>query len=53
MRTYLLIDPFGYYWVWYCDENGKIEINGPHSEKTINLDPINVENPFWFKPDVV
>ena len=49
MVTYLLQDKLGYYWIWYR-ENGKPKLNGPHSEKMLNLPVIQVDNPLSFKP---
>lgn len=50
VEQYLLQTPEGYYFIWYRDENGKPSLNGPHSEKMINLPVIKVQNPLSFEP---
>jgi len=50
-EQYLLQDQKGYYWIWAkSNKDEKPMINGPHSEKFVNLPVIKVENPLLFKP---
>ena len=49
IEQYLLLSN-GYYWIWYRDWEGKSNLNGPHSEKIINLPVIECKNPLDFKP---
>ena len=52
MEQYLLQDnDRGYYWIWYRDEDGKVNLSGPHPEKMINLPVIRVDNPIGFTPE--
>jgi len=49
IETYLLRDKKGYYWIWYkVPEEKKAQLNGPHSEKILNLPIIEVDNPLSF-----
>lgn len=48
--TYLLKCEKGYYWIYHPDENGKPCLNGPHSEKMVNLPEVKIANPLDFKP---
>jgi hypothetical protein len=51
MEQYLLHDKLGYYWIWYRgSKDERPNLNGPHSEKMINLPVIEVDNPISFKP---
>ena len=52
MEQYLLHDKKGYYWIWFRNESGKPELNGPHPIPMINLKPIETDNPLSFDPKV-
>lgn len=39
----------GYYWILYEDDSGR-HLNGPHSDKPINLPEILVDNPASYEP---
>lgn len=51
MEQYLLQCPKGYYWIWFkTSDMPKPRLNGPHSDKILNLPVIQVENPVAFNP---
>jgi len=50
MEQYLLYTPDGYYFIWFKPNGKNPQLNGPHSDKPINLPIIKVDNPYGFKP---
>lgn len=52
MEQYLLRDKdTGNYWIWFKPSpTEKPQVNGPHGDKPLNLDVIEVDNPLAFQP---
>lgn len=49
MKQYLLQTADSQYWLWYEGIDGP-QLNGPHSDKMVNLPVIQVENPVGWTP---
>ncbi|MFA5396895.1 MAG: HNH endonuclease [Methanogenium sp.] len=50
VETYLLVDLQNYYWIYTRTADSEPNLNGPFSDKPLNLVPIKVDNPVSFHP---